>query len=454
MPLGLIAVGSALDPDHYEVVIIDGRLEADPVEAVLGRLDDALCVGMGVLTGSPIRDALAISRAVKARRPQLPVIWGGWHPSLFPEQCLEEGALDAVVIGQGEATFAEIVARLTAGDGLAGVPGCAHRSGDHAVIESPRPLRDVNTFPRHDYELVPVELFYRLKGRRQLDYISSQGCRFRCTFCADPAVYKRGWTGLAPDRMASELTSWWKKYPFDEVAFQDETFFTSRRRVEEIADAFLSAKLPITWTATLRADQGHRLDESSWAMARRAGLKRVMIGMESGSQAMLDWMKKDITIDQVFECAERCCRHGIGAIFNVIVGFPGESSDSVQESLEAGRRLRAMSPDFQLAVFYYWPYPGNEIAEGLQRDGYQFPRSLEDWADFDYVGSTGPWVDDGKFSLVESFKFYQKHGYGPTPHFIRWPLRAAARLRVERGWYRFPLEKALVEMLRPPQRLS
>ena len=88
MPLALLAVGSALDPAKYDVRIVDGRLEQDPIAAVLAEIDNALCLGMTVLTGAPIRDALQVSRAVKARRPDLPVIWGGWHSSLFPEETL------------------------------------------------------------------------------------------------------------------------------------------------------------------------------------------------------------------------------------------------------------------------------------------------------------------------------------------------------------------------------
>ena len=83
MPLALLAIGSELDPDKYEVVIVDGRLDADPVAALRPHLDDAVCLGVTVLTGAPISDALMVSRAAKQLRPELPVIWGGWHPSMF-----------------------------------------------------------------------------------------------------------------------------------------------------------------------------------------------------------------------------------------------------------------------------------------------------------------------------------------------------------------------------------
>jgi hypothetical protein len=83
MPLALIALASALDREKYEVVVVDGRLHA--TETLLNQLDDALCLGVTVLTGAPLRDALAVTRAARARRPDLPIIWGGWHPSLSPK---------------------------------------------------------------------------------------------------------------------------------------------------------------------------------------------------------------------------------------------------------------------------------------------------------------------------------------------------------------------------------
>lgn len=105
MPLALLAVGSALDPREYDVRIVDGRLEQDPAAAVLAEIDDALCLGMTVLTGAPIRDALQVARVAKARRADLPVIWGGWHLSLFPTETLAEPAIDVTVQGQGIERF-------------------------------------------------------------------------------------------------------------------------------------------------------------------------------------------------------------------------------------------------------------------------------------------------------------------------------------------------------------
>lgn len=461
MPLALIALGSRFDPEQYDVRIVDARIERDPHARLLHEVDDAVCLGVTVLTGAPIRDALAASRAAKTRRPDMPIIWGGWHPSLFPEQCLQEPSVDAAVIGQGEETFLEIVERAANREAFDGIAGSVHRSSIsplptsplQTVIEPPRPLLDTNRLPAANYDLIEVERFFSLKKTRQLDYISSQGCRFRCTFCADPYVYKRGWYGLEPARMAQELKHWWNKYRFTDIGFQDETFFTNRERVAAIADEFLTRNLHFTWMATMRADQGYRLDESLLRVSKRAGLRRVMIGVESGSQQMLDWMKKDIKIEHVFDSAEKCRRVGIGILFNVIVGFPHEPPESIIETLRVAKELRGMSPDFEVAVFYYKPYPGNEIAEMLVRDGYQFPKTLEQWADFDYVGSSGPWVTREKYNLVERFKFYQRLAWNRCSP-LRSPLQRIARWRCENDIYHFPIEKQLVEWIRQPVQLS
>jgi anaerobic magnesium-protoporphyrin IX monomethyl ester cyclase len=435
MPLGLLAIASALDRDRVEVVIIDGRLEANPVAAVLAASKGAVCVGISVLTGAPIHDALAVSRALKAASPSLPIVWGGWHPSLFADECLAELSVDIVVSGQGEDAFRDIVQRLSAGQPV---------DQRHS-----RPLRDLNEYPAHDYSLIPVERYFALKGARQVDYISSQGCRFRCAFCADPAVFSRGWTGLHPERVASEAAFLRQRYGMEDLAFQDETFFTSAPRIDSLAEEFLRRDLRITWTATLRADQACRLGDDLFAKAVRAGLRRVMVGVESGSQEMLDRLQKDMKLDQVRRTAEMCTRHRVGAIFNFIVGFPGESEQNMQATLSLAKALRQANPEFETPIFYYRPYPGNPMADLSAANGYVFPRGLEQWADFDYVGGRGPWITPSQWQRVERFKFYSRHAWKPGAW--RWPLRATSQFRCQHDWYGLPVEKLIVDFVRPPQ---
>jgi radical SAM superfamily enzyme YgiQ (UPF0313 family) len=439
MPLALVALASALDRREIDVTIVDGRLEDDPVAAVVAAADGALCLGVTVLSGAPIHDALKISRAVKAAHPSCAVVWGGWHPSLFPEECLDEPSVDVVVVGQGEDIFGQLVARLRHGER---VSGCFGSSA----------LRDLNEFPAHDYSLIATNRYFALKGRRQVDYVSSQGCRFRCAFCADPAVYARGWTGLDPTRVAAEAEALRDRFGMEELAFQDETFFTHPARVDRLADEFLGRKLGVEWTATLRADQAARMGESLLAKCVRAGLRRVMIGVESGSQATLDRLKKDLRLEQIETAAEMCVRHDLGVIFNFIVGFPGEDEASIAATLALAKRLRAMHRRFDTPIFYYRPYPGNAMADQARDDGYVFPRTLLEWANFDYVSQPSPWMSAAQWRHVERFKFYTRHTWQTDSW--RWPLQAAARWRCRRDWFALPIEKTVVEWLRPPQRVS
>lgn len=450
MPLALVALASRLNAADYDVRIVDGRLEADPAAAVLAHADGALCLGVTVLTGAPIVDALEITEAAKLRFPELPVVWGGWHPSLFPQETLAEAPIDAVVVGQGEDVFAEILARLGEGAALDGIAGCQAAGAAPGPF---RPPRDINDFPAHDYDHLPVERYFALKGQRQLDYISSQGCRFRCAFCADPFVYKRGWYGLEPARVGDELEGLWRRHRFEDVNFQDETFFTTPKRVAAMAEELLRRGVHVSWTATMRADQGSRLDEEVLRLCRRSGLRRVMIGVESGSPEMLERIEKDITVEQVFDSAAKCLRQDVGVLFNLIVGFPGETPETLAATLDVGKRLRTLSPSFELAIFHYKPYPGNPLADMHRDAGHPYPSTLAEWADFDYVGTPSPWLDPARRRLVEGFRFYQRIGWSrPTP--LRAPLQAVARWRCRRDAYALSIEKALIERLRPPVRLS
>jgi hypothetical protein len=135
------------------------------------------------------------------------------------------------------------------------------------------------------------------------------------------------------------------------------------------------------------------------------------------------------------------------------VGFPQEPRSSVLATLAMARRLRAMSPRFEVAIFYFKPYPGNPIADGLLREGFTLPAALEEWTSFDYVGSPNPWLDEATRSRVEAFKFYQRIGWS-APGRLRSPLQRLARWRCTHDQYAFPVEKLLLERWRPAAPLS
>ncbi len=454
MPLALLAIGSYLDAEKYDVMIIDGRLDEDPLPKIFAALPRAICFAVTVLTGNPIKDALYVSKAVKSKFPQMPVVWGGWHPSLFVAETLAEPCVDIVVKGQGEVSFAELLKRLQNRESLWGLQGISYKENGVVMTNAERHLTDINAFPPFNYDMIDVKGYMKLSGKNQIDYISSQGCRFRCAFCADPVMYNRGWHGYTAKRIGEEIGGLWEKYRFDHVHFQDETFFTNKKRVQEVAREFIDRNLPITWFGTMRADQGVRLDDDTWQLCKRSGLKKIMIGMEAGTQQMLDWMQKDIKLDHIYETAEKCVRYNLSIIFSIIVGFPGESPESVLETLEVVKRLRRMSRNFSMSIYYYKPYPGNKIADELSAKGYKFPAGLDEWSDFDYVNSgKSDWLTEEQVSYIERFKFYEQLAWSrPTvPKFI---LQQIAKWRCEKNNYRFPVEKSVIRFLRPAPKVS
>jgi anaerobic magnesium-protoporphyrin IX monomethyl ester cyclase len=455
MPLALMAIGSELDPSLFEVVIVDARLDPDAHQTVLSHLHDAICLGVTVLTGAPISDAVELSQAARQARPEITIVWGGWHPSMFARECIAETCIDVSVRGQGEQTFAEIVQRLADGLSLDDCAGCTVRLPDGSIRDNPdRPLAQVDGFRAHNYDLIPVERYFELKGKRQLDFISSQGCNFRCAFCSDPFVYQRKWVGLEPVRLALRLKELWDRYHFDDVNFQDETFFTRRDRVQAMAEEIIRSGMKITWAATMRADQGIRLPDDVWALCKQSGLRRLLVGVESGSNRVLKIIRKDIRIEQVFEVAQKLVRHKLAGYFPFIVGFPDENDDDIRASLECATRLRSMSPDFTTPIYYFKPYPGSQLVIDAVERGFRLPQTLEAWAKFDYVaGEPGPWVTPTKFELIERFKFFHELAWRRSSWAVR-PLQRLARYRCHRRNYQFPVEMLLTRWLMPSQILS
>ncbi|MHA7057570.1 B12-binding domain-containing radical SAM protein [Aquimarina sp. M1] len=455
MPLALLAIGSVLDPNKYEVIIVDGRIDKTPLETLQLHIEDAVCFGVTALTGRPIKDALRITQEVKKMRKDIPVVWGGWHTSLFPEQTLvDEIGIDITVQGQGEDTFRELVDTIVDKKEVSGVKGICYRDGEGNIVKNPpRTISKMDAFANINYDLIDVEKYFEKKGRRQLDYISSTGCFFRCSFCADPFVYKRKWTAISPDVMVDKLEELYTKYKFTDLNLQDETYFTYRDRVIEIAEKLIERNLKFTWAATMRADQGSRMSLEDFRICADSGLRRLLIGVESGSQEMMDWLKKDIKIEQVYMCAERCKELGIAVQFPFIVGFPEESDKSIEATVKVALKLNSMHPNFRTPIFYFKPYPGTPITDNVIKNGYKLPETVYEWSDFDFVGSTGPWVSDEKYDFFEKFKFYLKFAYS-NQKLIYLPLQLMARLRCKYRFFNAPIEKKIVDRFFKSQQLA
>ncbi len=449
LPLQFLALASVIDCSRYSVHIIDARIEKSPDAAhakLRALLPEAVCVGISVITGTPIRDALAATWVVKSTDPTVPVIWGGWHPSILPEQCLRDGHANFCVKGQGELTFLDLLEALSAGGGFESIEGISYLHEGKFRENPPRKFVDVNTFPPYDYELLPIERYFELKERRQLDFYSSQGCPYRCSFCADPYVYNRRWSGLRGSRMMSDVFDAVRRYAITDVVFQDENFFANRNRVQEFCQNYSSEEMRFSWTATSRADQIAPLNDEFLEEMRSANLRRVMIGAESGSQDLLDRMGKDTLVEETLISAANLQRHSISATFGFIVGLPEEGFQNTLRTLATIKEIKRINPEFEFNIFFYTPYPGTALFDEIVRRGYRVPQSLHDWSSLDFVKYAGYWLDPREQDYVQRFKFYAR--LGTERRYARpwfYPLKTLASARLRTDHFQFPLEMRLSE---------
>ncbi len=234
-PLSLMAVAAPLIEAGFEVKIVDARVINPHLPDILEAAQGALYVGLSVMTGLQIRDAVEISRAVKRSFPEVPVVWGGYHASMLPEQTLAEDYVDLVIRGQGQIAATGLARRLTAGGALEGIPGLCYKHEGEAVVADYPALVDLGQFPPTPYDIIDTEKYMVNDiGPRTMKYFSSQGCPFGCGFCAETSMYGRGWKGFSAERVVDDLENLVKNYSVSGIDFADTNFFVSKKRVRAI----------------------------------------------------------------------------------------------------------------------------------------------------------------------------------------------------------------------------
>lgn len=403
VPLGILAVAGPLEKAGYDLLLVDAMVDQDYKNKILSRLDSAICVGISCMTGYQIQDGLAIAKAIREKDAGITIVWGGWHPCVAPEQTIAHPLVDAVVIGQGETAMLEITRCLERSLTLRGVKGVFYKENGAVVKNDERPYEDINSFPPIPYHLVDVEK-YLIKGDelgdRVINFISSRGCPFQCGFCAEFKVNKRRWSALSAERVASEIGALVAAHKIDGVIFNDSNFFVDKSRVERICRGLIGQNLSVKW-GKANGHPRHLLNYSAelWSLMYKSGLRSILIGAESGSQQVLDLIKKECTVEELERLAELCRRFGVKIWYSFILGlFPDPVSDGFRQTLALIKTVKSIDPDSEVLVFSYVAYPGTPLYERAGRLGLAQPASLEDWA--------GYILDNTNCSLAE--KSYQE----------------------------------------------
>jgi hypothetical protein len=418
-------------------VIVDGRLELAPAARVAELAGDALCLGVTTPTGSGLLDALEATRAARAVRSGLPVIWGGPHASLLPEECLATGLVDACVIGPGERTFGEIVGALAEGGADQGVPGIAWLRDGEVVHSLPRPVEDVNHLPSPNYALLDLERHFRFRAARRLDFCTSRGMA-----TVRPGTEAREastWSGLTAERVVAEVAELVARHRILEVAFADRGFFTDSGRVEAIAARLIEVEAGVAWEAEGEAAAIGRVPPSLFTLLAESGCRRVRVWATA---------PHPVANETLLGVVRPLREAHIAVTVAFLAGHPADDSASLRGAYHAAKGLRRADPAIQTAIHLHKPYPEHAEGRSAKSSG-SAPASLEDWARLGLEEDDGPWIPRAARREVARWNFYLHHAHqasGKTP--ARRLLRRLARARVAADFFAFDFERWAVSAAR------
>ena len=451
-PLCLLALGSPLLEAGYRVAVIDAAITPSYEKRVEQEVadPDTVCLGISVLTGPMIRGAIRVARRTKQQHPKLPVIFGGWHPTLLPEQTLRPDFVDAVVRGQGEVTIVEVVERLAQGEGLEGVRGTAHKSGGKVVSEAERPVVNINQLPLPAYHLADHDAYARACGVRKLAYATSVGCPYACHYCTDQVFYSRRFNALTAERTVAEMTALAQRYGAEEIALLDSNFPVDVHRAVAIARGILDSGVRFRWTFQASTDFLCRMSDEEVQVLAASGVTHMGFGTESASVEVLALMnKKHQRIDQMYETAGKAERAGIHLTFNLIFGYPGETEADRIETLRIMGDIARQFWNVSFSPNIFTPYPGIPIWPQLREMGVREPQSLEEWIDLPLGRNILPWLQGEELRRLRSMlEFFLLHNQirkaTKNSRWLRAGLRRAltapVRWRVRTNHLAFPWE--------------
>jgi radical SAM superfamily enzyme YgiQ (UPF0313 family) len=387
-PLAVMALAGPLEQAGYRVKIIDAILEPDVEQAVLRSLDGAICLGISCTAGHQLYQALNVTRLVRKHYPSLPIVWGGWFPSLLTTPTIQDPDVDVVVRGQGEATFLELVHRLSRNQPIDDVRGIAFKKDGRVVFTPERPIVDMNSTPPLPYHLIDMNAHLEAgvprDGKRLISYYSSYGCPYQCTFCSNDALFGPRWYALSPERVADDIQRLVEKWGATKIILDDANYFVSVKRVREICALLINRGLGgrFEWETTGTANVICRFDEETLALLRQSGCSGIFIGAETGSRELMEVFKKPITGEQTLRAAEALGRHDITPHISFVIGVPGEPEDALDDTLDLVARIYRASPKANVFLFYFTPLPGVRLANSPQTRTLTLdvPQSLERWS--------------------------------------------------------------------------
>jgi radical SAM superfamily enzyme YgiQ (UPF0313 family) len=415
------------------------------------------------MPGPQLTGAVAVCRRVRDAVPHVPIVWGGYVPTIHPDVVLTAPYVDFAIRSQGEPALRALLAALAGGGALDAVPNLSWKSGGPVVHNALAPMAAPDDLPWLPYDRVEMDAYIQPNylGSRTVLYNSSFGCPFSCGFCAVVNMAHQRWLAQSPGRVAAEVGHLVGRYGVNAVQMVDMDFFISESRVAEIAERFMP--LNLTWWGMGRTDVLMRYAPRTWEALRRSGLRMLFTGAESGSEATLARMNKGGSAAPERTLALAALLRGYGIIpeFSFVVGTPPDPIADMEQTFAFIRKVKTVNPDAEIVIYAYTPVPsGGALFADALRAGFAFPATLAElaaprWHRLDLRRGDGlPWMTGRVRHKVRDFE-HVLNAYYPTvtdrrlTAVRRRVLRTASAWRYQAHIYRAPYElKALHRLMR------
>jgi anaerobic magnesium-protoporphyrin IX monomethyl ester cyclase len=415
-PLGLLAISTPLLRAGYDVRIIDSTIAPDYKQRVLEEVKNALCLGISLVTGPMIRETVDVARTLKEQDPELPIILGGWHPSLLPGQTLEAEYVDIVVRGQGEDTMLEVAERLREEAPLDDVSGVGLKREGKLHFTPERPLKPLGLMPPKAYHLADFDAYERVCGRRWAMYISSLACPFDCAYCTNAGVYGRRWNALPVGQVVEETVDLARRYRLELLWMSDDNFLVDLERALQIAEGLIRSNASFKWSIQATTNLTARLSVEELRVLRRSGLHQICQGIETASPKVMKLMNKGFQdLDDIYQSIERCIKADVIPSFNIIFGFPGEGVKERRETLSFMMDVCRRFPGAEFWTNIFTPYPGSPVFHRAKELGIEVPTSLEGWVDYFPRYTVLPWLRGKEHERVQTMRDYLRVAFDRKP---------------------------------------
>jgi anaerobic magnesium-protoporphyrin IX monomethyl ester cyclase len=455
-PLAILNLGAALEGQHA-TTLIDGNVDRDFIGTVLRAVDDkpVAALGVSVMGGPQLPSAIALSKAVRARAPHVPIVWGGAFPTNCPDAALNTPYVDFAVRAQGEDTLAQLLAALASGPApaLGEIRGLSWKGGGTHVHNPDRAFSAASLAHRLPYERLDRPARYLTRtflGSHTAGYQAALGCRFRCTFCGVATMFRGRMALPSAQRLEQDLTYLTRELGADSVQFYDHNFFD--REVDMVPLLEVMARFQLPWWCFARADALLGLSAQTWELVRASRLRMAYIGAESPSDWLLHDVRKGTRSDQTMAAVELCHRHGVVPELSFMLAPPQDPEGETERTFDFIRHVKQRFPRTEIMLYVYTPLPARagtdprrESSQAALRDTagrpLQFPVSADEWAQPQWISywchTDSPWISPRLRERIGDFTTVLGCRY-PTMSDIHSPRWGKAALRTLASWrYRY-----------------